>query len=213
MADPTLHLNDRFWFYTFPSDTVRAITAKPGLVQEITFRASRRTRIRRGYERLSRDEQSWVVKLIADPAAAQDEQFIALAPERQAAVLDVASDYFLYQLPADPDNASVYEQRNKAVLIARSKLKVRPAPMPMTPVTGPPEQGHNIIRAGLGGGWHNRELFNELNFRLAFHDLLDPEHGYTPDAEIEALSFALRHYTRSGHTGLERATFFGVTSL
>jgi hypothetical protein len=48
---------------------------------------------------------------------------------------------------------------------------------------------------------------------LAFHDLLDPEYGYTPDAQIEALSVALRHYPRRKHTRIDRFTLVNVTSL
>ena len=53
------------------------------------------------------------------------------------------------------------------------------------------------MRAGLGIGWREGEFFNEANFRLAFHDLLDPEYGYTPVAQIQALGLTLRHYRRS----------------
>jgi len=81
------------------------------------------------------------------------------------------------------------------------------------PFTGPPEQGHKIMRAGLGFGWREGEPFSELNFRLAFHDLLDPEYGYTPDAQIEALGISLRHYPDSHHTRIERLTVVNIVSL
>ena len=57
VADPDLHLTDRFWLYTFPSDGVRMIAEKPGLVKEIIFRPSRSTKIRRGRQALSGDEK------------------------------------------------------------------------------------------------------------------------------------------------------------
>jgi len=69
------------------------------------------------------------------------------------------------------------------------------------------------MRAGLGVGWREGEIFNEINFRLAFHDLLDPEYGYTPDAQIEALGVALRRYHRSEHTRIERFTLINIVSL
>ena len=213
VADPDLHLTDRFWLYTFPSDGVRMIAEKPGLVKEIIFRPSRSTKIRRGRQVLSGDEKMWLGKIIADPSLAQSEPFTIMPPERQALVLDVASDYLLYRVATEGNDATSYQERNKAVLIARSKLKVPSVPVALTPVTGPPEQGHNVMRAGLGLGWHEREFFNELNFRLAFHDLFDPEYGYTPDAQIEAMDVALRHYARSDHTRLERFTLVNIVSL
>jgi len=212
VADPTLHVTERFRFYTFPSDGVRIIAEKPGLVKDVTFRPSRRTKIRRGYEALSEAEKHWLTKIVAEPSAGQAEAFIQLPPQRQALVLDVASDYLLYRAATENDTTQ-YEARNQAVLIARSKLKVPPASVALAPVTGPPEQGHNIIRTGVGVGWREGEFFNELSFRLAFHDLLDPEYGYTPDAQIEALGVSLRHYARSDHTRLERFTLLNIVSF
>jgi hypothetical protein len=213
VADPTLHLTDRFWLYTFPSDGVRMLAAKPGLFSDVAFRPSRRTKIRRGYEALSQTERLWLTRIIAEPPAAQSEPFARFAPERQALILDVASDYFLYRLATEQHGGADYEQRNRAVLIARSKLRVPSLVVSSTPVTGPPEQGHAILRSGLGVGWREGELFTELNFRLAYHDLMDPEYGYTPDAQIEALGVAVRHYPRSEHTRLERFTLLNIVSL
>jgi hypothetical protein len=212
VADPDLRLTDRFWFYTLPSDGVRMIAEKPGLVKEITFRPSRSTKIRRGRQALSGDEQTWLTRIIADPSLSQSEAFSRMPPRRQALVLDVASDYLLYRM-ATEENSALYQEHNKAVLLARSKLKVPPVPVALTPITGPPEQGHNVMRTGWGVGWREGEFFNELNFRLAFHDLLDPEYGYTPDAQIETLGVALRHYARSDHTRLERFTLVNIVSL
>src|SRR5581483_5087739 len=155
----------------------------------------------------------WLKKIIADPQAAGERSFTALPPARQALVLDAASDYFLYKLAGESGDAAAYRERNRAVLLARSKLRVPFAPLAIEPFAGPPEQGHPIMRAGFGAGWREGEFFNELNFRLAYHDLLDPENGYTPDAQIEALGIALRHYYRSDRTRLDRFTLVDILSL
>ena len=213
VADPDIRLTDRFWFYTFPSDGVRMIAEKPGLVKEVIFRPSRATQIRRGREALSDDEQMWLARIVSDPSLAQSELFAAMSSQRQALVLDVASDYLLYKIATEKDDTAVYQEKNKAVLIARSKLKVSAIPVAYMPFTGPPEQGHKVMRAGLGVGWRDGEVFNEVNFRLAFHDLLDPEYGYTPDAQIEALGVTLRRYARRDHTRIERFTLVNIISL
>src|SRR5881296_4461559 len=62
-------------------------------------------------------------------------------------------------------------------------------------------------------GWRNDELFEELTVRAGYHDLLDPDPGYTPDAQIELAAFSLRHYERSDQVRLERVTFANVLSL
>jgi hypothetical protein len=212
LADPELYLADRFRLYTFPSDGVRAIAETPNLVEDAVFRPSRRTRIRRGREALSADERNWLEKIVDQPNVAQSEAFARLSPARQAAVLDVASDYFLYKAATESDPAP-FEAQNKTVLLARSRLKGSAPATVYQPFSGPPDQGHNIIRAGVGIGWREGEFFTEANFRLAFHDLLDPEYGYTPDAQIEALSIALRHYHRRNDTRIDRFTLLNITSL
>jgi hypothetical protein len=213
VADPEIRLTDRFWLYTFPSDGVRMIAEHPGLVKEAIFRPARSTLVRRGRESLADEERGWVNVIVADPAQARVEGFMRLAPQRQARVLDVASDYLLYQAATDSGNETLYQQRNRAVLLARSRLRVPPPEGAPKPFAGPPDQGHSIIRAGVGGGFREGENFSEINFRLAFHDLLDPEYGYTPDAQIEALGISLRHYFDRSHTRIERFTLVNILSL
>ncbi|MGH7794830.1 MAG: DUF4105 domain-containing protein [Candidatus Binatia bacterium] len=212
LADANLHLADRFRFYTFPSDAVRAIAEAPNLVQEAVFRPSRRTKVLQGRKALGADERDWLQQIVDDPNVAQSDSFARLIPARKAAVLDVASDYLLYRAATESDPAP-FEIHNKTVLLERSQLAVSAPPMIYQPFSGPPDQGHNILRTGVGIGWREGEFFSEANLRLAFHDLLDPEYGYTPDAQIEALSIALRHYPRRKHTRVERFTLLNVTSL
>lgn len=212
LADPELRLAERFHFYTLPSDGVRAIAEKPGLVEAAVFRPSRRTKILRGRDALTSLERQWLMKIIDAPKLAQAPEFLQLAAGRRAAVLDVASDYLLYQAATDND-PKPFETRNSQVLLARSEIQSSAPPLVYRPMAGPPDQGHLVRRVGLGVGWREREYFTEANFRLAFHDLLDPEYGYTQDAQIEVLSAALRHYPKRRHSRLERLTLLNITSL
>jgi hypothetical protein len=213
VADPEIHLTDRFWLYTFPSDGIRMIAERPELVKQVTFRPSRATQVRRTEEALSGYDRKWVGRIVDDPALAQSDAFTSLPAQRQAAVLDVVSDYFLYKVATEKNGTAIYQERNKAVLIARSRLRVPSISGAVKPFTGPPEQGHNIMRAGLGVGWRNRDVFGEVNFRLAYHDLMDPDYGYTPDAQIEALGISLRHYAERNHTRIEKFTLVDIVSL
>jgi hypothetical protein len=83
----------------------------------------------------------------------------------------------------------------------------------VVPFAKQPELGHKTARATVGAGWRNNDTFEEVAVRAAYHDLLDPEVGYTPDAQIELAAVSLRHYNRVDQTRIERATLANVLSL
>lgn len=213
IADPNWHFTDRFLFWTIPADTVRLLIEQPGLVGEIAFRPSRSTQIRRMREGMPDEERRWTDRITQDASLVRSNEFTRLSPERQALVLDVASDYLRYRSVTDDAKAPSYKERNRTVLTARSGLRVLPEALRITPFAEAPEQGHKTSRAGLGAGWRNGELFEELTVRAGYHDLLDPEIGYTPDAQIELLAVSLRHYEQRDHTRLERFTLANIVSL
>lgn len=213
VADPNLHLTDRFVLWTIPADTVRLVTQQPDLVGEIVYRPSRSTQIRRRRVGLSKVEDQLMSELSHDPTLVNSEKFTRLSPERQAFVLDLTSDYLRYRTVTDERNADTYRNRNRSVLASRSTLRVKPLEMSIEPFTHQPERGHRTSRIGLGGGWREDEWFQELTLRAGYHDLLDPELGYTPDAHIELLALTLRHYEKRGQTRVERFTLADIVSL
>ncbi|MDR4478469.1 MAG: DUF4105 domain-containing protein [Nitrospira sp.] len=212
-ADPSLHLTDQFLFWTVPADTVRLLAAQPGLVSDIAFRPSRVTLIRRKRELLSESEQGLVKRLVRDASASQLEEVRALPLPRQAFVLDVASDYVRYTGERDEDLAVVSRERNRQILTARSLLRIPSEDLTILPFAKQPELGHKTSRVTVGGGWRNDDTFEELSVRAGYHDLLDPESGYTPNAQIELGSISLRRYNRADQARIERATLVNVLSL
>ena len=105
------------------------------------------------------------------------------------------------------------KERNRAVLTARSQLGIPSEEFKVVPFAKQPELGHKTSRASVGAGWRNNDTFEEVTVRAGYHDLLDPEVGYTPDAQIEIASVSLRHYNRVDQTRIERATLANVVSL
>jgi hypothetical protein len=193
-AEPSLHLTDRFALFTMPSDTIRRLMEKSEMVSTVVYRPSRGTLVRKRKALLPESEYQWLRKLIVEPSTAKDPEFLDLPPQRQATVLDIASDYLLLKSSGERLNNNPYQQRNRELLLERSKLKIRPESVEISPFTDRPDMGHGTSRASVGIGWRNKQLYQELAIRAAYHDLLDSEKGYTPDAQIEALSLAVRQY-------------------
>jgi len=214
VADPRLRLTDRFIAWTVPADTVRVIAQYSDLVADIAYRPSRSTQIRRKRALLSEAEDLWARRLIDVLSAAGQEEFRQLPPGRQTFVLDFATDYLRYRSATAPaDEAAPYRDRQRALLITRSQIKIPSTDTPILPFTDRPELGHSTSRVGLGGGWRQDEFFEELSVRAGYHDLLDPDTGFTSGAQIELMSFSLRHYDRRDQSRLERFKLADIVSL
>ena len=211
-AEPSIHLLDRFPFYAIPVDTVRLL-AESGLVAEVVARPSRSTLVRRKRETMTSEERQWLNRLVDDPDALKSERFQSLDQDRQAFLLETASDYLLMRSGGGPEESGPFREKNKSILAARSRLRVLPTDVPIEPYVKRPDLGHGTSRMGIGAGWRNNRAFEEVNLRAAYHDLLDPEYGYTPDAQIEVMSLALRHYHNASQARVERFTPLDMISL
>jgi hypothetical protein len=212
-ADPTLHLTDEFLLWTVPADTVRLIASKPGLVSDIAYRPSRSNVIRRKRESLPASERELSLRIAQDFGELTSPAFVQLGLTKQAFLLDLASDYLRYRIETTDSPPPEWKERNRAVLTARSQLGIPSEAFKVVPFAKQPELGHKTSRATVGAGWRNNDTFEEVTVRAGYHDLLDPEVGYTPDAQIEIASVSLRHYNRVDQTRIERATLANVMSL
>ena len=212
-ADPTLHLTDEFLFWTVPADTVRLIASKPGLVSGIAYRPSRSNVIRRKRESLPSEERAIVHRLTKDTSELKSAALSRLEPIRQTFLLDLASDYLRYRIDTTDNAPLELKERNRAILAARSEIRLPSEEFRVEPFAKQPELGHNTSRASVGLGWRNNSTFEEQTIRAGYHDLLDPEIGYTPNAQIEIASVTMRTYNRHNQTRLERATLANVVSL
>ena len=212
-ADPALHLTDEFIGWTVPADTIRLVVSKPGLVSDITYRPSRSTVIKRKREALPAEERDLAHRMTQDAGVLTSPAFTQLASAKQAFLLDLASDYLRYRIETTDDPKPEWKVRNRELLATRSQLRFPSDEFSVRPFAKQPELSHKVHRIAIGGGWRNHDTFEEATFRGGYHDLLDPEVGYTPDAQIEMASITVRHYNRADQTRVERATLLNLLSL
>ena len=214
-AEPALRLSDEFLLWTLPADTIRWLSQQPGLVETAAARPARTTRINRRYAALTNDERRLARRLPNDPTAAAEPEFRRLAPARQALLLDLALDERQRQnsrkvtVSAEPPpDELAYE-----LLTTRHRLPVAAEPVALEPYATRPDAGHASRRLGVSLGQRDGAGFVALTARASYHDLLEPDIGYTSDAQIELLSLALRHYPNQGGLQLDRLTLLDITSL
>lgn len=213
VADPNLHLTDQFPIATIPADTIRLLVRQKGLVEEVSSRPARSTLLKRKQGALEEQETSLFSRLINDPHLTSQSEFLQLPQHRQTFLLDLASDALRYKAVTDQSHAASYQTMNRSILVTRSQIQIPSPPFHVEPFSLSPEHGHNTLRVGGGTGWRNDEIFEEINVRAAYHDLLDPDPGYTQDAQIELGYLGLRHYHGRNQFRIERFTFANVLSL
>ena len=215
VADPSLRLSEKFALWTLPADMIRLLDQQLELIGEVTARPSRGTAIRRRQQTLSANEWWLVRQLRNDPKITVTPAFTELAPERQALLLELALDQRQFQqanllkkgMNVLPDEIA------HQLLTARHQIAVTAAPVAIEPYATRPETGHASRRMGIGSGQRGGREFVELTARASTHDLLEPDAGYTPDAQIEVFSIAVRHYPDHGGLQLDRLTLLDITSL
>ncbi|GJL62795.1 MAG: hypothetical protein NPIRA04_14490 [Nitrospirales bacterium] len=213
VANPKLYLTNQYIFWTVPADTIRAITEYEGLVDELSYRPARSTQIQRKREKLTKNENLWLDKLTADPTQVRNPQFKTLPQDRQVFLMDLASDYLHYKGLGKQEQGERPRLLGQPILLERSKVKVPSPRFNVRPYTTSPETGHHTSRASIGMGWREDEFFEELSIRAGYHDLLDPDTGYTRDAQIELLAATFRHYEKRNQFRLDQFTFAKVVSL
>lgn len=210
-ARPGLQLTDRFPLWVIPGDTVQAVVAQPGLVRQVSYRPARSTQIQHRQSMLSPSLVQAARSLATPGMPLDDPQLATLPADTQAQVLDLAFEYLEYRrLRGDVPNAQAGPQLHR-LLVARSKIDAPDQPSAPMP-TLRPEHGHGSSLISVGAGSEDGRAYQALRWRPAYHDLLDPEAGYLPGAQIEFMKFELRRDNATEDVRLQQLTFASIVS-
>lgn len=187
-ARPSLELQRQVPIWAIPTDTVRAISETPGLVVDTSFRPARGTVLIERAAAATSEEQS-TAKALAKGLFTKFEEIPS--KESKSEVLDLAHGLLEYEEsgagPSEERNALMHE-----ILVARSKLPTISVNPPSTPAVRP-DQGHRTRAIAAGIGFDDSELLYDLTIRPVYHELLDPQPGFLPGAQVQIMSAQLRH--------------------
>lgn len=213
VAKPGVDLLRKFSLWVIPVDTVRVVTEVPGLIGNVEFRPSTVRVLKNKLDAAELNEIVLAKSLALGEIQSDDAALLKLSAEKQAFVVDLAYDYLQYLLIARKKDTEEVRASMYHFLRARSQID---ADLPEQIIATPsvrPEQGHKTSRlrmsygAALGG-----EQFGEMEFRPAYHDLLDPSGGYTEGAGIEFFSIKGR-FAESRGVELESLTPLSILSI
>lgn len=213
VARPGLDLSDDASFFVIPLDTVKRIASK-GLVRNRAFRPSKSTRMTLMADRLPsliRSRALNIGKGRESPEELAGDESLSLADRRLA--LDLGADYSQYLFTELLIDRKAYAQRFHGILRARSKLGPRADDEFIMTPPSPPEVGHSASMVTPGVGISNGELYLRLGGRVAYHELLDNDAGYTPGAQILFLNSEVRWDPDQDDVELEFADIVHVESI
>lgn len=211
-----------FPIYVIPGETVKKVVSVPGAVTGVRFRPSLRKRMIRRYDLLSSSQKNELLKIVSDrtlSSAASD-----------ANVLEATSLFLSYMKQKRADKFSAEDKGLlKEVLLKRSQLGTQAQTDPEAEKfdmndrfdgATRPDPAHHTYRLGTSSGLQSRteegkgmKFFQELQFKFAFHDLMNNDRGYTPFSQIDFPGFILRYTDGKQGFNLEELQGLKIVSL
>lgn len=211
-ARPSLDLTDQLRWWVIPLDTIKTVK-KNGLITGAVYRPSKSTKIKHIASLLQKTGQQKALSI----AKGELEPDILLKQEgpneEKIRICDLASEYLQYQYANKKIDQKPYQERFLKILRGRSFLGGSDEDPYRIPAPTRPDRGHDSNRFSLGVGIKEDDFFQEIEYRPAYHDLLDNEKGYKEGAQIVFASIALRYYFSDEILELENLDFIDITSI
>lgn len=207
IARPSLSLQQQFPVYAIPTDTLRASLMNGDLLDKVTYRPAFVSRLNAQTDHASPQTIDVAKALIIH----SDREMKALTPEQQARALEMASDYLYERFVAHEISPDFARPAMRDLLIRRSKIDVPDQRVIVLTPAVDPSQGHPTSRMAVTGGESSGRGFAEIEWRPAYHDLLDPVGGYRRGAAINFLQTDVR--VQDNKMSLQKLTLISIDSL
>lgn len=187
-ARPTLDLrSDVPYLYTIPGDTIK-IVAKNKLIERVSFRPAPSTMFYHQLSLLNKEEEQKVLDIFNH----KDGIVFNETSERKALIYDTALslvDYkFAKNILKNEEKAQAFK---RPILVERAKIPVRSPKLDFTyKMPEAPHLGHASRRLTLGGYNQKGKMGADLEWRFAYHDLLDfsPAYPYRTKLEVARIN-------------------------
>lgn len=210
VARPGVMLTHQFPLHAIPVDTVRAVD-EAGLIEGRVYRPSRQRELQAMVSPLSSEQQQWVLALAENPAQSEAPDFQSKSAQEQAALLLGAYRLLRYRHNREARTEGV-ATRSFALLRAMNQLPASAQQAPPIEQPEAPDSGHPTALTAIALGRFAAQDYQELSFRLTYHDLLDPLPGYPGNASLNMLQATVRH-TEDGGTRLQSLNLVDIRSL
>ena len=211
-ARPSLDLTDQLRWWVIPLDTIKTVK-KNGLITDAFYRPSKSTKIKHIASLLPKTSQQKALSI----AKGELEPDILLkqegSNEEKIRICDLASEYLQYRYANKKIEQKPYQERFLKILRVRSFLGGSEEDPYRIPAPARPDRGHDSNRFSLGFGSKADDFFQQIEYRPAYHDLIDNEEGYKEGAQIIFANIVLRYYFSDEVLELENLDFIDIISI
>lgn len=204
-----IELTNKVPLYVIPSDSVKALYEVPDFVKKVEFRPSLRRHFEDKWNRFSEFEKKIFLSIIENYSEEKLKTISLESVQRKALFLDGLIDYIDMK---DPNGVAKREgnwfHMKEKVLMNRAEVEVisEPEVIPV-PESERPDISHPSTRVSVGMD----KSTGYLNFRFAFHELLDDSHGLPARSQLEFGNFKFQHLEND--LNLEGFSFFNILQL
>jgi Domain of unknown function (DUF4105) len=213
VARPGMNLTAEFPLAVIPADTVRTLLKQQNILAKVTYRPSNRSNLTYWLNNLPIQQQDWVIEYGSTQSNLNDVRLTSLTLRDQAQLLDVSYEYVQYQYRRRILPRNVSAAKSLELLTRRSQLAdTKPLDDAPQPVTRP-DQGHLSTRVIVGYGSLAESNFLQLQWRPAYHDLLDNDQGHVAGSQINFLDLSLRKFNADKKIQLERLALIDIFSI
>jgi hypothetical protein len=204
-ASERSNIANRFSLTAVPVDTIREMY-RQDLVDNESFRPSSATQMKH----LTKNASTLAVSVAKQLVDSDIEIGLALSElntTEKIQALEIAHEYARYLAVKKKQSNPLLRQRNLAILSARSRLPSSDQfddPYFTEEIQAPyrDDQGHGTHRLTLGRGWaysgaSPNQSYQQLVWRPAYHEMMDPPEGFAPGSQIEMGEIEFRYWQQA----------------
>ena len=228
VSKPELNLTSNLRLTEIPINTVKTLHENK-LIKEVIFRPSKERILIQNFKNLN-PEQKTLSKLISQNLNhTKHEQFLSLTPTEKIQVLQTSYEYLRFQQSQEIRNTEsakrsleLLKHINKISLGIKKNNTQNDYNDPKGTFNSDIENDGNILASHDShrlnaniGKIIDGETFQNIQYRMAYHDLLDNSEGFFMGAHIEGPSFTLKNSQDKNHSSsyIDALSLLDVMSL
>ena len=213
VAFPDKPLTENFGLWTIPVDTIRILRER-NLADAGVFVPSSIRTLKARQSALTKEDNTLSLKALNNGLDSIGPELDGMTDERQAAILDLLSDYERYRRLKSDRGAQSSSDTERSVLSRRSKLAVQSGQLTVPKPETPPDSGHGTSRLGLSYHYsRQRSNQTEISVRPAYHDFRDPSAAYDAKAAIQLGLVGIAYDHDEDEAFLRRLTIVSIESI